>query len=249
MTTAEVLGLVAVVLSCTAAVVAVLAFRRSQSERQRGLRLDLSLALLRHEKGLRLLTQHAGRREQWWLDAPDADRQEIDRALSMWELVAWYAHTGRIDRDVVLELFRGRIVDMWEQAYPYIQQRRVEQPELWSSLTELYVDAYDAMDPLSAERLPPVELAAPTPEPVAAPAPEPVSEAAREPVVAAAPEPVPAEVIAEVAVPAAEPDRRLVDLRAALHQLDEPPPTSPPTPHEQVIDLVLIPEAVDARQH
>ena len=248
MTTAEVLGLIAVVLSCAAAVLATLAFRRSRQERQRGLRLDLSLALLRHEKGLRLLTQHAARDEQWWLDAPAADRHEIDRALSLWELVAWYAHTGRIDREVVVELFRGRIVDMWEQAYPYIQQRREEQPELWSSLTELYVDAYDALDPLSPDRLPPVELAAPPAEPVAVAAPpEAVQEQVAEPEpVAAAPERAPEPARDAASEPGGEPDRRLVDLRAALHQLDEPQVTAPPASYEQVVDLVLIPEAAEA---
>jgi hypothetical protein len=52
---------------------------------------------------------------------------------------------GGGDRSEVLEVFRWRLVDTWELAYPYVQMRRVEQPGLWSALDDLYVDAYEAV--------------------------------------------------------------------------------------------------------
>lgn len=47
--------------------------------------MDLSITLLRYDEGLSLLAAHSRRSESWWVDAEPADRQLIDRALSMCE--------------------------------------------------------------------------------------------------------------------------------------------------------------------
>jgi hypothetical protein len=248
---------VAVALALVAIALAVLALRRPAEGRQ-GLTMRLSLTLLRYDEGLALLAAHAARGDAWWEDAPAEDRQRIELALSMWDLAAWYVETKRVDRRAVLDVFQWQIVDIWERAYPYIQYRRTQQLTLWASLTDLYLDAYDAtplearvggLSPWLEEPLPtvpapravvpdavaesvvPVEL-----EPVPATEPERVAAAVQEPAVQeepAAPEPVAAEPIAtEPVVVAAEP---------TVAPADEPEPeviveTTPAEPRPEVRD-------------
>lgn len=123
------------------AVVVRRAVRRATRERAT---LRLVLGVLGEEGGLRLLDAHARRSDTWWTDAEPAERQQVDQALGTWDLLAWYVGTGRAELGVVLDLFRLRIIDTWEQAYLYIRVRRTGQPGLWACFEELYAAAYDA---------------------------------------------------------------------------------------------------------
>jgi hypothetical protein len=134
---------VAIALAAWAGVVALFALMRPVEGRH-AMTMRLSLTLLRYDEGLELLEAHSRRSETWWEDADPIERHQIDNAISMWDLAAWYVSTRRVDKRTVLDVFRWRIVDVWERAYPYIQHRRVAAPTLWSSLTELYMDAHDA---------------------------------------------------------------------------------------------------------
>ena len=110
---------------------------------RRALPVELSARLVHEDDGLRLLQVHARRHEQWWRDAPPAERKAIDRELSTWDLVAWHVRRRDVSLRGVLDVFAWRIVDVWELAHPYAEARRAEQPWLWSSLGDLYLDAYD----------------------------------------------------------------------------------------------------------
>lgn len=169
---------VAVGLAVWAGLVALYALLRP-TQSKKAMTMRLSLTLLRYDEGLALLAQHAARAERWWDDADAREIHLIDRALSMWDLAAWYVATGRVDRQSVLDVFSWQIVDLWERASPYIEHRNLEWPGLWDSLTGLYLDAYDAsprneVDDWLEERL----QRSSTPEEVAEPAP-PVVEAQR----------------------------------------------------------------------
>lgn len=114
--------------------------------RRRGARLmrpELALALINQDGGLNALRLHSGR-DRWWDDAADSDLERVEQALSTYDLLAWCVARGTVDRRVVLAACRDRIVELWEQAYPYVLDRRRISPELWSSLAELYVDAHGA---------------------------------------------------------------------------------------------------------
>jgi hypothetical protein len=138
------------------------------------LTMQLALSLLRYDEGLTRLTEQSTRSATWWRDADPADGEVIDRALSMWDLAAWYVRTGRVDRRAVLDVFHWQIVDIWERAYPYILHRRTTQPTLWVSLTDLYVDAHAVSPRISAPALPAdaveeelaLDVPAPDPTPV-----------------------------------------------------------------------------------
>ena len=165
--------------------------------------MQLSLTLLRYDEGLGALADHTRRSQRWWEDVDPREQHLIDRALSMWDLAAWYVTTGRVERRAVLDVFSWNIVDLWERAYPYVLHRRVEQPSLWPSLTDLYVDAYDATRAAARPKEPPhrgypsrsvsparlggepdeERAAVVSPEPVRVPAAEPIPAPASSPVV------------------------------------------------------------------
>ena len=149
----------AIALAAAALLVALLSLRRPVAGRH-AMTMELSLTLLRYDEGLGLLAAHTRRAHRWWEDVDPAELHLIDRALSMWDLAAWYVATGRVERRAVLEVFRWDIVDLWERAYPYVLHRRVDQPTLWPSLTDLYLDAYDT----SAGAVPPRPEPRPQPE-------------------------------------------------------------------------------------
>jgi hypothetical protein len=134
-------------------------------EGRQALTMQLSLSLLRYDEGLGMLAAQSDRDGQWWEDVDPTERHLIDRALSMWDLAAWYVASGRVDRRTVIEVFRWQIVDLWERAYPYIQHRRAEQPTLWLSLTDLYLDAYAAAPQPAPGRGPDRGAAQPPPPP------------------------------------------------------------------------------------
>jgi hypothetical protein len=132
--------------------------------------MQLSLTLLRYDEGLGSLAAQTCRSDRWWEDVDPREQHLIDRALSMWDLAAWYVATGRVERRAVLDLFSWNIVDLWERAYPYVLHRRVTQPSLWAALTDLYVDAYDRHHPANRRRTParqPVPARSITPDEVA----------------------------------------------------------------------------------
>ncbi|MBK5306278.1 MAG: hypothetical protein JJD92_06270 [Frankiaceae bacterium] len=133
----------AIALAGCACLLALLALVRRPVHGRHAMTMQLSLTLLRYDEGLGLLAAHTRRAHRWWDDVEPAEQHLIDRALSMWDLAAWYVATGRVERRAVLEVFRWNIVDLWERAYPYVLHRRVDQPTLWPSLTDLYLDAYD----------------------------------------------------------------------------------------------------------
>jgi hypothetical protein len=133
---------VAIALAAWAGIVALFALMRPVDGRH-AMTMRLSLTLLRYDDGLALLSAEARRSETWWLDIDPATQHHIDRALSMWDLAAWYVATRRVDRRAVMDVFRWHIVNLWECAYPYVEHRRQEQPTMWASLTDLYLDAYN----------------------------------------------------------------------------------------------------------
>src|SRR4051794_13357913 len=134
---------IAIGVALWAGAVALFALMRPVEGRQ-ALTMQLSLSLLRYDEGLGLLAAQSDRDGQWWEGVDATERHLIDRALSMWDLAAWYVASGRVDGRTVIDVFRWQIVDLWERAYPYIQHRRAEQPTLWLSLADLYLDAYAA---------------------------------------------------------------------------------------------------------
>lgn len=146
-------------------------------ENKHVLTLQVSLSLLRDDDGSELLVSNASRSETWWEDADPHERRLIDRTLSMWDLAAWYVAAGKIDPEPIMAVFAGRIVDLWERAYPYVEHCREEQPSSWSSLAEIYLDAYDVDSrPLVRELLPADSQTARSVSPEDAP-PEPFVEA------------------------------------------------------------------------
>jgi hypothetical protein len=134
---------IAIGLATGACVLALVALLRRPVHGRHAMTMDLSLTLLRYDEGLGLLAAQARRSDRWWENVDPMDQHVIDRALSMWDLAAWYVATGRVERQAFVDVFRWDIVDLWERAYPYVLHRRVDQPSLWSSLTDLYVDAYE----------------------------------------------------------------------------------------------------------
>jgi hypothetical protein len=107
-----------------------------------------------HDDGLNVLRQSSSR-DRWWDDAADGDLDRVDRALSGYDVVAWYVARKVLARQVVVDACGDRIVELWELAYPYVLDRRRTSPELWSSLAELYVDAHAApTSDVPAARLP-----------------------------------------------------------------------------------------------
>jgi hypothetical protein len=131
---------VAAVLALALASVLLVALLRRRSSRDR-LTLDLTMQVTHADAGLRLLDGYASRNERWWVDADPADREEIDRALGLWDVVAWYVSTERANRETFFELYRLRLTDLWETAFLYIDHRRATQPGIWSALEELYDEA------------------------------------------------------------------------------------------------------------
>jgi hypothetical protein len=127
------------VIACIAALTALLRQRRVA---RGATTLQLSLALLRADTGLAQLDACTRRSDTWWTDVADADRREIDRALTRWDLAAWYVARDRADSRVVFDVLGWEVIELWERAYPYVLHRRVEHPTIWSSLTDLYLDAY-----------------------------------------------------------------------------------------------------------
>jgi len=77
--------------------------------------MRLSLNLLRYDEGLAVLESETRRSETWWVEADPRDLHLVERALSMWDLAAWYAQSGRVDRRAVLDVFSRRAVDLWER--------------------------------------------------------------------------------------------------------------------------------------
>jgi hypothetical protein len=161
---------------------------------------DLLLSL-RVDRGLAVLEQERQRSDVWWADAPPLTRRQIDATLSTWDLVASLARAGRVDQRVVLEHFGAQVLDLWELAYPYVQHRHEQQPRLWESLGDLYLDAFETT-PRAEVVAPPAAPAAedpPSAEP--APAPEPADPSAADQVAETAvsaevaPAPVPAEPV------------------------------------------------------
>lgn len=217
---------------------------------------DLLLSL-HVEEGLALLEQERQRSDVWWTDAAPLTRREIDRALSSWDLVASLARSGRIEQPVVVQHFGSQVVDLWELAYPYVQHRHEQQPRLWESLAELYLDAFETSHQPSAP-----QEEQPAAEPAVASPNEPRNEPAAEPPVAA--------VAAETAVPPEPPPASQPSTPVETHQLliaalrDLPPilPTPPaprsgftvdtaaePRPAAQHPPLVAFEEVVDLVPH
>lgn len=155
---------IAIFLALWAAAMAAYALLRAVDGRQ-ALTMKLSLSLLPADEGLDVLAAQTDRSATWWEDADPAERRLVDRALTMWDLAAWYAGAGRVDRRALLAVFRWQVVELWEQAYPYVQHRRTEQPSLWSSLTDLYLEAYDA-GPRPRVAASPASGSTPTPQSV-----------------------------------------------------------------------------------
>jgi hypothetical protein len=214
---------------------------RRSAERHRTT-LHVALLLGRHDEGLRLLAANAGRPDPWWTTTPPAELRQIDDALRSWTTVAGYIADRHVDRDVVLDVFGWRIVETWEQAFSYVEERH---PELWEPLLELYVDAWQAGHPDA--QVPRARVEAPA-EPHAV-TPEEVPEI----------DVVPAEVLAPLLTPAAPaptdpPLPRVTQVRAALHRAMTPliADTAPrlrstareaDAPADLVIDLVGTPKA------
>ena len=134
---------VAIGVAVVACVLALIALLRRPVRGRHAVTMELSLTLLRYDEGLGRLAAQTRRAERWWDDVDPMEQHHIDRALSMWDMAAWYVATGRVERGAFLEVFRWDIVDLWERAYPYVLHRRVDQPSLWPSLTDLYMDAYE----------------------------------------------------------------------------------------------------------
>ena len=130
------------VLLCTALVLDYVSGRRA-AERHRSA-LHVALILGRHDEGLRLLDANARRPHPWWSATPAEELREIDSALTGWGVVAGYVADHQVDRDVVLDVFGWRVIETWEQAYTYIEDRH---PELWQPLLDLYVDAWEKAHP------------------------------------------------------------------------------------------------------
>jgi len=126
---------------------------------------QLMLAAARDDGGLRLLAEQVSRRRQWWADADPAERMQVDQVLATWDLIGWYVARRKANQRVVLALFRWRIVDTWEQAYPYVKHRRIEQPGLWTSLDDLYLDAYKQARHMGTQEMERFPLSPPQPEP------------------------------------------------------------------------------------
>jgi hypothetical protein len=130
------------VLLCTALLLDYVSGRRA-AERHRSA-LHVALILGRHDEGLRLLDENAQRPHPWWSSTPAEELREIDSALTGWSVVAGYIADHQVDRDVVLDVFGWRVIETWEQAYTYLEDRH---PELWEPLLDLYVDAWDKAHP------------------------------------------------------------------------------------------------------
>lgn len=130
------------VLLCTALLLDYVSGRRA-AERHRSA-LHVALILGRHDEGLRLLEENARRPHPWWSATPTEELREIDSALTGWSVVAGYIADHQVDRDVVLDVFGWRVIETWEQAYTYIEDRH---PELWEPLLALYVDAWEKSHP------------------------------------------------------------------------------------------------------
>ena len=212
---------------------------RRAAERHRSA-LHVSLILGRHDEGLRLLDVNAQRPDPWWTKTPADELREIDSALSGWSVVAGYIADHQVDRDVVLDVFGWRIIETWEQAYTYVEDRH---PDLWEPLLDLYVDAWEKghpQEPIS--EVPDEDLAVLTGESHAV-TPDDVPEV----------DVVPAEVLAPLlvtappAAPAAQP--RVAEIKAALHRSMTPLVVTPApvlrdaaaeadAPADLVIDLV-----------
>src|SRR3954447_1625652 len=94
---------IAIGVAIWAAAVGVFALMRPVEGRQ-ALTMQLSLSLLRYDEGLGLLAAQCDRDAQWWEDVDHAERHLIDRALSMWDLAAWYVASGRVDGRTVIEV-------------------------------------------------------------------------------------------------------------------------------------------------
>jgi hypothetical protein len=234
---------------CAAA--ALLFSTRMRSPSRAGVTVDLALALTRADHGLRLLDAHATRSERWWEDAHSEDREAIDRALGLWDLASWYVATGRADREVLLTSYEGQVIDAWEQAVLYVEERRIQQPELWRALEDLYGEAADRprrRTRTSLERFP---LAASTYRPVArtkSVSPDVLPEF---PVPVSAP-PVNAPPIDALPIDAEPADLDPVDAVAIdVDPAPEPPATeSRPTPQPGGAPTVLfVPERVRAVRH
>ena len=140
--------------------------RRRSTDRDRGT-LHVALLLNNQDEGLRLLAANVDRPEPWWTTTPPAQLQKIDEALSAWATVADYIADGTVDRDVILHAFGRRIVTMWEDAYTYVEDQRLD---LWQPLLDLYVDACEAghADRTPIEDQPEEEWLAVTPDEVPA---------------------------------------------------------------------------------
>lgn len=129
--------------ACSAALLTLLTPRLRHRERTPLLRPELALALVGQDDGLMVLRLRSAQ-DRWWDEAAEAEMDRVDRALSAYDLLAWYVSRGVVDRRVAIEACRDRIIELWEQAYPYVLDRRRTTPELWSFLAELYVDAHTA---------------------------------------------------------------------------------------------------------
>ena len=116
------------------------AARRRSTERDRS-NLQVALLLNAQDEGLRLLRANVDRPQPWWTTTPPAQLSKIDEALSGWATVADHIADGTVAGDVVLHAFGRRIVTMWEDAYTYVEDQRLD---LWDSLLDLYVDACEA---------------------------------------------------------------------------------------------------------
>jgi hypothetical protein len=212
------------VLLCTALLLDWHAGRRAAARHRSTLHVALELG--RHDEGLRLLAEHSRRPDPWWTMTPGEDLQQIDDALNGWGVVAGYIADHQVDRGVVLDVFGWRIIETWEQAFTYIEDRR---PELWEPLLELYVDAWQAAHPEedSAGTAPEEGIGLLTGEPHAI-TPEDIPEV----------DVVPAEVLAPLlAAPrptAPAPRSRVAEIKAALRT----DAAEADAPTELVIDLV-----------
>jgi hypothetical protein len=178
---------------------------------------DLLLSL-RVDRGLAVLEQERQRSDVWWADASPLTRRQIDATLSTWDLVATLARAGRIDQRVVLEHFGAQVLDLWELAYPYVQHRHEQQPRLWESLGDLYLDAFETTPRAEV----PASASAPVVEEPELPAAEPVAETAAGAEPPAAPAP-------------AEPVETHQALIAALRDVPRGRPNpAPPAPRRSV---------------
>ncbi len=132
-------------LGTPAAIVATVALLRSHRTDRRDLMLKMHEALLAVDvqRGRRLLFENAETGEGWEDRLSADDRDQINRALALFDVLGYYVHRKYVRLDDALELWGYTTARCWEVGLPYLAMRR-ERPgneTLWPFYEELADEA------------------------------------------------------------------------------------------------------------